>query len=257
MTSTPDSEADLSRDAFLGGRVMAWQPRRGYRAAIDPVLLAAAVAARPGQSVLDLGCGVGVAALCLWARVPGLALTGVEVQPGYAALAARNAAAMGAALRVVTADLTDLPADLRARAFDEVMMNPPYHDRAASPAARDAGRDLALAGPTPLSDWIATAARRLVPGGWLTLVQRAARLPEVLGAVEGRLGSVAVRPVAPRMGREAKLVLVRARKGGRAAFRLLPPLVLHEGDRHPGDRDHFTPEAAAILRGGAALSWTD
>ena len=62
----------------------------GYRAGVDPVLLAASVPARAGQSVLDLGCGAGVAALCLAARVPGL-LAGLEVQPAYAALARRNA----------------------------------------------------------------------------------------------------------------------------------------------------------------------
>ena len=51
--------------------------------------VAASVPARAGQSVLDLGCGVGAVALCLGARVPGLTLTGVERQPDYAALAQR------------------------------------------------------------------------------------------------------------------------------------------------------------------------
>ena len=109
------TDPDLTRDAFLDGRVQAWQPRAGYRAATDPVLLAAAVPARAGQSVLELGCGVGVASLCLAARVPGLEMTGVEVQAEYAALARRNAAENGAALQVVEADLEALPTDLRAR----------------------------------------------------------------------------------------------------------------------------------------------
>ena len=61
MTSISDS--DLTRDAFLGGRLYLWQPRTGYRAGVDPVLLAASVPARRGESVLDLGCGVGTAAL--------------------------------------------------------------------------------------------------------------------------------------------------------------------------------------------------
>ena len=50
---------DLTCDDFLGGRLSIWQPRDGYRAGVDPVLLAASVPARAGQSVLELGCGTG------------------------------------------------------------------------------------------------------------------------------------------------------------------------------------------------------
>jgi len=71
----------LTRDAFLGGKVMVRQPAQGYRAGVDAVFLAAACPALPGEQVLDLGCGVGTAALCLSARVPDLTVTGVERQP--------------------------------------------------------------------------------------------------------------------------------------------------------------------------------
>ena len=58
---------ELTDDGFLGQRLHILQPRQGYRAATDPVLLAAAVPAQSGQSVLELGCGAGVASLCLGA----------------------------------------------------------------------------------------------------------------------------------------------------------------------------------------------
>lgn len=221
------------------------------------MLLAAATSAQPGQTVLELGCGVGTAALCLMARVPDLTVTGVEVQPDYAALAEANAAANGMALEVITADLAALPADLRQRGFDHVIANPPYYDRAASTAATDPGRDVALAGDTPLADWIAVAARRLRPGGQLTLIQRIARLPEVLTALEGRVGSVVLRPLAPRGGRAATLFVLGARKGGRAAFHLSAPLVLHDGPVHGHDGEDYSPLARAILRDGAALPLRD
>ena len=75
------AEDQLSDDKFLCGRLRLLQPLQGYRAATDPVLLAAACPAEPGQSVLDLGCGAGAAALCLGARVPGLTLDRTGIAP--------------------------------------------------------------------------------------------------------------------------------------------------------------------------------
>ncbi|MCB1362729.1 MAG: methyltransferase [Rhodobacteraceae bacterium] len=254
--SGPDSAPDdLTQNAFLGGLVRLWQPRRGYRAGADPVLLAAAVPARGGQSVLDLGCGAGAAVLCLAARVPGLRLTGVDLQPFYADLARRNAAENGTDLEVIQADLCRLPADLRQRRFDHVIANPPYFRPGAHTGAADAGRRAALGEATALRDWIAVAARRLAPGGHLHMIQRADRLPDMLAGCAGRLGSLEVLPLASRAGRAPGLLILRARKGGRAGFRLHAPLIVHPGVQHPGDMEHLTPEILAVQRHGAALPW--
>ncbi len=249
------AQEELTRNAFLGGRVQLWQPRRGYRAGVDPVFLAASVPARAGQTVLDLGCGAGAAALCLGARVGGLRLTGVELQPAYAELARRNAEENGQQMEVVCADLTDLPGELRHRSFDHVIANPPYFRAGAHTGARDAGRRVALGGATPLPEWIAVAARRLAPRGFLHMIQRAGRLPEMLAGCSGRLGSVEVLPLMARPGRAPELVILRARKGGRADFRLLPPVILHRGRQHLGDREHYTPEILAVQRDGAPMPW--
>lgn len=250
MTST---FADTTRDAFLGGRLVLEQPRGGYRAGIDPVLLAAFVPARAGQTVLDLGCGAGAALFCLATRVPGLDLTGVEMQAPYAALARANAARNGLTARIATADLCDLPADLRQRRFDHVLMNPPYHDRTRGTAAEDPGRDIARGEGAPLADWIATGARRLAPGGWMHVIQAADRLADVLTAVAAHLGSVTVHPLIPRTGRSASLIVVQARKGGRAPLILAAPLVLHDGPRHQSDGKDYAPAIRAALRDAAML----
>lgn len=249
------AEEDLSRDAFLGGKVMLRQPKKGYRAGVDPVLLAAAVPARPGQSVLELGCGAGQAFLCLAARVAGLQCTGVELQGAYAELARRNAAENHAAATVVEADLSDLPADLRQRQFDHVIANPPYYRAGAHVQAQDTGRRTALGEETPLDAWIAAAAKRLKPKGHMTMIQRADRLPDMLAACAGRLGSPELLPLAPRTGRAAELVILRARKDGRAPFRLHAPLILHAAERHLKDGDDYREEIAAVLKEGAALPW--
>lgn len=239
----------LTADSLLDGRVRLAQPRVGYRAAIDPVLLAAFVPAAAGERVLDLGCGAGAAVLCLAARVAGLDLHGLEIQPDYAALARRNAADNAVALTVHEGDVRRPPPALRALSFDQVLANPPFHGPAAA-AAPDPGRDRALReGAAGIGDWIDAGLRRLAPGGILALVHRPDRLGPILAALDGRAGGVEILPVAPRAGAAAARLLVRARKGSAAPLRLWPPLTLHEGDGAGARPARYSDAAQAVLRG--------
>lgn len=241
------AEDALTDDAFLGGRLRLWQPARGYRAATDPVLLAACVPAQAGEQVLDLGCGVGAAALCLATRVPGLTLAGIEAQAPYADLARRNALRAGVAMEVHDGRIEAMPAELR-RPFDHVIANPPYDPPGGTPAA-DAGRAMALQGDTEVGAWVEAGLRRLRPGGWLTMILATPLLPAALAAQ----GNATVLPLAAREGRAPGRVIAQWRKVARAPFRLLAPLVLHDGAAHMGDRADYAPKAQAVLQDGADL----
>lgn len=245
----------IRRDAYLGGRVHLWQPERGYRAGVDPVILAASVPARPDQSLLELGCGAGAAMLCLGVRVPGLRITGLERDEGFAALARRNADENRVAAEIVTGDVARMPPALRARRFDHVIANPPYFDRALGHRSDDRAREAAMGEQTPLALWVAAAAKRCAPKGHVSFIHRAERLPELLALMLERLGAVQVLPLIPRPGREARLVLVRGRMGARAPFRLHDGVVMHDGTTHEADRESYTTRMLAVLREGAALDF--
>ncbi|MCV6823280.1 MULTISPECIES: tRNA1(Val) (adenine(37)-N6)-methyltransferase [Halocynthiibacter] len=247
--------ASVTKDAFLGGKLQILQPEVGYRAGADPVLLAASVPASSGESVLELGCGVGTALLCLGARVSGLDLTGVELQADYADLARKNAEANGHVAEIVCADLRAMPLSVRDRQFHHVIANPPYYVEKRRKKSGDAGKETAFTEDAPLGLWIETAAKRLRPKGVLSVVQDVERLPELLAETREHLGSIEVLPVTGRVGRGAHRVLMRARKGGRAEFKLHAPLHLHEGRDHVKDADSYLPEIRAILRDGAALNF--
>jgi tRNA1Val (adenine37-N6)-methyltransferase len=251
--SFPDEA--LSCDGFLDNKLSVQQPKTGYRAATDPVFLAASVPAIAGQSVLELGCGAGVASLCLGYRVAGVDLAAVEIQPEYAELARQNAGLNGQDLRVSTADISDLPIELRQSSFDHVIANPPYLSARSGTPAKDSGKEAAFREETALNEWIDVAIKRLKPRGFLTLIHLSERLPEILGYLAGRVGDIEVKPIASRQSQVATRVVIRARKGARGAFRLYPPFVVHEGDRHVEDRNDFTLRAREILRDGLPLTF--
>jgi tRNA1(Val) A37 N6-methylase TrmN6 len=239
----------LSEDQLLDGRVRLRQPARGLRAGHDAVLLAAAVPAKPGDRVLELGCGSGAAFLCLAARVPGLAVVAVERDPQLAALARENAALNGLADRctILEGDVAD-PALRRALPpCAHGFANPPYW--AAGTAPPEAIRAGAThAGGVALAAWVACLAASLRHRGSATLVLPAARFADAAAALlDAGFGGPALMPLWPRAGSAAKRVLLAARRGGKGPARVLPGLVLHGASG-------ATPEAEAILRGGAGLA---
>ncbi len=256
---TPDDTLEigglgrLSSDQLLGGKVVVAQPEKGFRATADTVLMAAAVPARAGDRVCELGTGNGAAALCLAARVAGAAVDGFEIQPQLVELARRNAATNQASDRVVVrpADIAaPAPSVIRAT-YDHVMANPPYFvGRNATASPEPSRATAAIEGKAGLAAWIDFALAVLKPKGSLTLVYRAERLPELLALLAGRAGDIRVLPLLPGNGKAAKRIVIQARKGMRAPFKLLPGLVLHDGDG-------YTCAADNVLRHGAPLQLTE
>lgn len=236
---------DLTEDRLLDGRVRLHQPRQGLRAGHDAVLLAAAIPARPGEMVLEAGCGSGAVFLCLLARVPGISVLAVERDAGLAALARENAARNGwaAQVTVLEGDVAD-PALRRALPRTaHAFANPPYWPAGTQPpAALRAGATHAE--DVPLAAWAGFLAHGLAHRGSLTLVLPAARFADGVVALQGAgCGSLALLPLWPQAGQAAKRVLLAGRRGGRGPARVLPGLALHG------------PDAAAepILREAAAL----
>ncbi len=245
----------VSEDTLLDGRVRLRQPADGYRAAIDPVLLAAAVPARPGERVLEIGAGTGAAALCLASRVKGCVVTGLECDPALAGLCRENAESngLGRAVDVIVGDLRAPPTRLGPASFDHAMANPPWLPEAAGPPPRHPQRARAhVERGADLTRWVRFAAAMLRRGGTLTTILAAERLDDHLGAYAASgIGETAIVPLWPKDdGRPAHRVIVRGRKDIRAPVSLLPGFILHAGN------GGYSPEAERILRHGKALDFT-
>ena len=247
----------VTDDAFLGGRLNILQPRHGYRAGLDAVMLAAAVEARGAPfRVLDAGAGVGTAGLCVAWRCPEARVALVEREPALVRLAEDNVVRNGLQDRVsvAEADLSDVTAPaltqcgLTEGSFDEVIANPPYHAEGAGTAARDDLKAAAHAMPlVQLDDWWRFLARMAKPGGRALMIHKASALPDMMEAAKRRFGGLVATPLFSRAGEPAHRVLLSGIKGSRAAFRLDAGFIVHEED------GAFTPGARDVLRLGRAL----
>jgi tRNA1(Val) A37 N6-methylase TrmN6 len=246
------TDAELSKDAFLGGRIHLLQPKRGYRAGTDPVLLAASSKAKTGDTVLELGCGAGAALLCLNGRID-IKGVGLERNSEYSDLAQQNSDLNKADLKIYHSDLAEMPPVLRDQSFDHVMFNPPFFQ--SGKTAQDAGRAAARQEDTSLEIWIDHALRRLKPKGYLTLIHLSERLQDVISLINWRAGAIEIKPLAARNRRTPKRFILRARKGSSGGTTLCNPLILHEGQVHELDQDSYTPEAKAILRDAQPLEF--
>ena len=244
----PDANSvETTEDALLAGQVRLRQPRDGFRAAIDSVLLPAAIAAAAGDKVFEIGAGCGAAALCLARRVDGVNISGIDIKPHLVRLAGDNVRANGfeGRIDIMSGDVAQpLPPRVQGP-FDHVMFNPPYleaprsrlpdrNDKAAAQIEGEAGLDI----------WISRAHGLLRHKGVVTLIHRADRLDEIIRGLGGKFGGIVVCPLWPRAGAPAKRLIIRARKGVATPFTLTAGLVLH------ADSGDYTAEAGAVLRGG-------
>jgi tRNA1(Val) A37 N6-methylase TrmN6 len=239
----------LTENRLLGGRIQLIQPRRGYRVGIEPVLLAAAVPATAGERVLDLGAGVGAAALCLAARVPDVTVGGLEADPKLVrfAVAGAERSHLGDRILFTVGDIMNASRDLVPESYDHVMANPPFIVQGTGRVPKHPGKAAATveSGAT-LDDWVRVAAVMVRRGGTVTVIHRADRLDAALSSLVGRLGAITVYPLWPTALQPAKRIIVAARKGSAAPLQLLPGLVLHENGA-------FSAEADAVLRHAKAL----
>jgi tRNA1(Val) A37 N6-methylase TrmN6 len=235
---------------LLNKRLELQQVENGFRSSIDAVLLAAACPAQSGQTLLDMGCGVGSAGLCVLTRVPGVRLTGIDIQADHAEISNRNAALNKTDAQFLCADVRDfiLREGAKNILFDNIICNPPYNDAGAHHRSPSEAKALAMGhDETTLQDWVNCANRNLKSGGSFTLVHKADQVDKILLAFDGRFGAVEIFPLWPHEGEAAKRVIVRAVKDRKTPAILHAGLVLHD------QNGEYTPQTEDILRHVKAL----
>ncbi len=238
-------------DTLLNGRVVLEQPLEGYRAAIDPVFLAATIPALASETILDVGAGVGAAMLCLASRVKEAQILGLEMQRDLASLASKNIRAneFQERLDVVNGNLLRFPPRVAAGSYHHVMANPPYNQPANTTISKIPSKALANSeSEASLADWINFCYLMVRPKGTVTFIHRADRLDSLLSLMHSKFGNIIIFPLWPGLGKDAKRIIIQAQKNTFGLTRLSQGMLIH------GPEGEITPEAEDILRRGYAIS---
>jgi tRNA1Val (adenine37-N6)-methyltransferase len=223
---------DETLDLFLDGRLQIIQKKKGYRFSVDTLLLSQFVRIRKNEKVIDLGTGCGILPLLLSQNAKVNSFVGVEIQRSLAECAEKNMVLnhLEDRVSILKQDFRELRTIFPQGSFDVVLSNPPY--REYQTGRINPSMDKAIARHEikgKLEDLISIASYLLPPKGRCYLIFPALRTVDLFVALrKGKLEPKRIQFVHPRMGEEAKFILVESFKASGVELKIMRPLVLEE-----------------------------
>jgi cyclopropane fatty-acyl-phospholipid synthase-like methyltransferase len=175
-------------------------------------------AIRPGERVLDLGCGTGTLAVAIKRACPGARVSGLDADPQILALARRKAASAGTEISFKEGYSNDLP--FEEASFDAVVSTLFFHHLTGdvkTATLREVARVLVPGGRLHIGDWgkpsdplmhVPFLLTRLFDGFDVTAANARGELPVMIGAAGLREAKVERELRAP-LGTIALLSAVR------------------------------------------------
>lgn len=230
---------DLQRNGYQ----IIQDPKR-FCFGMDAVLLTGFARAKKEDVLLDLGTGTGIIPLLMEAKYHCAHLTGLEIQPESADMAARSVALnkLTDRITVVTGDIKEADKIFQSASFDCITCNPPYimgnHGLANPDAPMAIARHEILC---TFEDVARQTAKLLKPGGRFFLVHRPFRLAEIMTTlVRYGLEPKRMQLVHPFADKGPNMVLIEAVRGGNPRMTVEKPLIIF---RAPGV---YAPEIAEM-----------
>ena len=208
------------------------QKEQGFCFGMDAVLLSDFAQVKNGGRVLDLGTGTGILPILMEAKTKAVHLTGLEIQPEMAKMAARSVKLnhLEDKIEIVEGDIKEASAIFSHDSFDTITSNPPYmigqHGLRNPDMPKAIARHEVLCN---LEDVVSQASKVLKERGRFYMVHRPFRLAEIMNVLtKYRLEPKRMQLVYPYIDREPNMVLIEALKGGNSRVTVEPPLIVYK-----------------------------
>ncbi len=233
---------------LLRGKLKILQKIEGYRFSVDPILLADFIEIKEEDKAIDLGTGCAVIPLILAEKAKVRSITGIDIQKEMVDMARRSVKYnnLGARIKIDLWDLKKLKTRFEAGSFDVVISNPPYIPVKAGKINPNNQKAIARHEIKSKLEDILTAAKHLLDAkGALYIVYPAVRIVDLfVFCRQNDLEPKEVRFVHSNENSSAKLILLKAIKGGKPEIKIVNPLSIYnlEGD--------YTDQASLILENG-------
>ena len=232
---------------FFDGQVGVKQPREGYRAGTDAILLASSLDAKPDEHILELGCGTGVVMLLARHHLPACKFTGLEKSQDMLALSRANTDHADN-IDITEGSIRKIPKHWHLQ-YDQVVANPPYFDNRQAVRMSDAKAPSFVNTDLSLDDWIGAMLLAVKPRGIGTLIYRADGLEKICTSLTNKAGRLRIQPIHSYADMPAKRIIVQFRKSVKSESAILSALIMHER----GTDEKYAPKAAKILTGKSRL----
>lgn len=218
------------------------QDRERFCFGIDAVLLTGFVNVSRGEKVLDLGTGTGIIPILLEAKTEGEHFTGLEIQTESADMAERSVALnrLCEKINIVCGDIKEASSIFGASTFDVVTTNPPYMTESHGLKNPDEPKAIARHEiKCTLEDVIRESSKVLKPGGKFFMVHRPRRMVEIIEVMRKyKIEPKRIKLVHPFANREANMILIEGRRGGKPMMKVEPPIIVYKEQGVYSDEIH-------------------
>lgn len=235
-------------DLFLNGKVQARQHPKGYRSGTDAVLLASIITNPKQGMCLEIGCGVGVASLCLAARLHNMHIIGLEKREDLFNLACENAKLNKFPTSSFQPVLGNILTHKFTKQFQVVFANPPYYvntEQKKEFTLKEMGN---METDATLKDFITFAFKNLKNHGYLYIIQSSERLQEMMQYFTLKhWGNIEIFPIYSYNNKPATRFIVKAKKIGNNISKIHNGIIMHNTDKT------YSNSAISILKHGKSF----
>jgi tRNA1(Val) A37 N6-methylase TrmN6 len=146
--------------------------------------------------------------------------------------------------------------NLKKKIFDQIFFNPPYYPVNNYKISDNKLLDIAnIEYPGILKKMLNFSLKRCKPYGYITLIHRPARLPEILSILTNGSGDIKIQPIVSSHSQISSRVIIRARKSAKGETKLFNPISLYKNSDKSGLKKQYTSKIQEILKNGNALNF--